>query len=78
MEQSCRSGARSGRNLQVPRDGVESGAFTVPGPAETEARALCHATGRFHDPCCAREWGRAGQGEFEAVVVDLLLRGLHT
>lgn len=59
------------------RDGVRNGAFTVPGPAETAARALFHATGRFHEPCHVREWGRAGvEGEFEAVV-DLLLRGLH-
>ncbi|MFD5268776.1 TetR family transcriptional regulator [Streptomyces sp. NPDC058335] len=65
-----------GQLTRIVRDGVESGAFTVPGPAETEARALFHATGRFHDPCYAREWERPGvEGEFEAVV-ELLLRGL--
>ncbi|MGX1269835.1 TetR family transcriptional regulator [Streptomyces phaeoluteigriseus] len=65
-----------GQLTRIVRDGVASGAFTVPGPAETEARALFHATGRFHDPCYAREWERPGvQDEFEAVV-ELLLRGL--
>ncbi|MFE7648121.1 TetR family transcriptional regulator [Streptomyces phaeoluteigriseus] len=65
-----------GQLTRIVRDGVESGAFAVPGPAETEARALFHATGRFHDPCYAREWERPGvEDEFEAVV-ELLLRGL--
>ncbi|USQ88211.1 TetR family transcriptional regulator [Streptomyces phaeoluteigriseus] len=65
-----------GQLTRIVRDGVESGAFAVPGPAETEARALFHATGRFHDPCYAREWKRPGvEDEFEAVV-ELLLRGL--
>ncbi|MET9500636.1 TetR family transcriptional regulator [Streptomyces sp. NPDC006622] len=65
-----------GQLTRIVRAGVDSGAFTVPGPTETEARALFHATGRFHDPCYAREWERPGaQGDFEAVV-ELLLRGL--
>ncbi|OQD55271.1 TetR family transcriptional regulator [Streptomyces phaeoluteigriseus] len=65
-----------GQLTRIVRDGVESGAFAVPGPAETEARALFHATGRFHDPCYAREWKQPGvEDEFEAVV-ELLLRGL--
>jgi AcrR family transcriptional regulator len=60
----------------IVQAGVETGAFTVPGPAMTEARALFHATGRFHDPCYAREWELPGvEDEFEAVV-ELLLRGL--
>ncbi|MEU9985241.1 TetR/AcrR family transcriptional regulator [Streptomyces sp. NPDC007971] len=55
--------------------GAGSGAFTVPDPAAA-ARAVFHATGRFHDPCYAREWQQPGiQEEFEEVV-DLLVRGL--
>ncbi|MFF4038687.1 TetR family transcriptional regulator [Streptomyces sp. NPDC001816] len=56
--------------------GAASGAFTAPDPAAT-ARAVFQATGRFHDPCHAREWQQPGvQEEFEAVV-DLLVRGLR-
>jgi hypothetical protein len=41
------------------------------------ARALFHATDRFHDPCHAREWTRPEiQDELDAVL-DLLLRGLE-
>ncbi|MFA7754839.1 TetR family transcriptional regulator [Streptomyces sp. NRRL B-2790] len=57
--------------------GAGSGAFTVPDPAAA-ARAVFHATGRFHDPCYAREWQQPGiQEEFEEVV-DLLVRGLSS
>ncbi|MYX45247.1 TetR family transcriptional regulator [Streptomyces sp. SID89] len=56
--------------------GVATGAFTAADPAAT-AQALFHATGRFHDPCYAREWTRPGvEDEFDAVL-DLLLRGLR-
>lgn len=56
--------------------GAESGDFTVPDPA-TAARAVFHATGRFHDPGYAREWTEPGiEEEFEAVVA-LLVRGLR-
>ncbi|MFJ5528858.1 TetR family transcriptional regulator [Streptomyces sp. NPDC093261] len=62
---------------EILRDGVARGAFTTaPDPAVT-ARAVFHATGRFHDPSYAGEWGRPGiEAEFDAVV-DLLLRGLR-
>ncbi|MFE0255200.1 TetR family transcriptional regulator [Streptomyces sp. NPDC059010] len=56
--------------------GTDTGAFTVADPA-IAARALFQATGRFHDPCYAKEWELPGvEGELEAVV-DLLLRGLR-
>ncbi|MFJ8195705.1 TetR family transcriptional regulator [Streptomyces sp. NPDC096152] len=57
--------------------GADAGTFTAADPAAT-ARALFHATGRFHDPCYAPEWEQAGiEAEFEAVL-DLVLRGLRT
>ncbi|MEU6480853.1 TetR family transcriptional regulator [Streptomyces sp. NPDC047017] len=56
--------------------GAAAGVLAAADPAAT-ATALFHATGRFHDPCYAREWKRPGvQGEFDAVL-DLLLRGLR-
>ncbi|MFF7973330.1 TetR family transcriptional regulator [Streptomyces sp. NPDC007905] len=55
--------------------GTGAGAFTAPDPAAA-ARAVFQATGRFHDPCYAREWQQPGiRTEFEAVV-ELLVRGL--
>jgi AcrR family transcriptional regulator len=65
----------TGQLTRIIEAGTGSGAFTAPDPAAA-ARAVFHATGRFHDPGYAREWQRPGvQEEFEAVV-DLLLRGL--
>ncbi|MGI5443147.1 TetR family transcriptional regulator [Streptomyces shenzhenensis] len=62
---------------RMVRDGTESGGFTVSDPA-TAARAVFHATGRFHDPAYAREWQRPGiEDEFTALV-DLLVRGLRS
>ncbi|WP_333772679.1 TetR/AcrR family transcriptional regulator [Streptomyces sp. IBSBF 3136] len=55
--------------------GAGAGSFTTPDPAAA-ARAVFQATGRFHDPCYAREWQQPGiRTEFEAVV-ELLVRGL--
>ncbi|MFF3329713.1 TetR/AcrR family transcriptional regulator [Streptomyces sp. NPDC002888] len=66
----------TGQLERIVRAGAESGVFTAPAPAAT-ARAVFHATDRFHDPCHAREWEQPGiEGEFEAVV-DLVLRGLR-
>ncbi|GGW38347.1 TetR family transcriptional regulator [Streptomyces lucensis JCM 4490] len=56
--------------------GTGSGAFSVPDPAAA-ARAVFHATGRFHDPCYAREWTAPGIQEEFTAVVDLLVRGLR-
>ncbi|WP_439943001.1 TetR family transcriptional regulator [Streptomyces sp. BBFR115] len=66
----------TGQLTGIVEAGVATGAFTTGDPAAT-ARALFHATGRFHDPCYAREWTRPGvEDEFDAVL-DLLLRGLR-
>ncbi|GAA2474540.1 MULTISPECIES: TetR/AcrR family transcriptional regulator [Actinomycetes] len=56
--------------------GAGSGTFSVSDPAAA-ARAVFQATGRFHDPCYAREWTRPGVGEEFTAVVDLLVRGLR-
>ncbi|GAA3063996.1 TetR family transcriptional regulator [Streptomyces glomeratus] len=62
---------------EILRDGAVRGAFTPALDPVVTARAVFHATGRFHDPAYAGEWGRPGiEAEFEAVV-DLLLRGLR-
>ncbi|MFI1163365.1 TetR family transcriptional regulator [Streptomyces sp. NPDC020801] len=56
--------------------GAAAGTLVSADPAVT-AHALFHATGRFHDPCYAREWERPEiEEEFEAVL-DLVLRGLR-
>lgn len=66
----------TGQLTRIVQAGVEAGTFTAPDPA-TAARALFHATARFHDPGYAREWEKPGvEGELEAVV-DLLVRGLR-
>ncbi|MEW5353095.1 TetR/AcrR family transcriptional regulator [Streptomyces sp. 16-176A] len=66
----------TGQLTAIVEAGVATGAFTAADPAAT-AQALFHATGRFHDPCYAREWTRPGvEDEFDAVL-DLLLRGLR-
>ncbi|MFF8727477.1 TetR/AcrR family transcriptional regulator [Streptomyces sp. NPDC015171] len=67
----------TGQLTRIIEDGAGSGAFDAPDPAAA-ARAVFHATGRFHDPGYAREWQRPGvQEEFEAVV-NLLVRGLSS
>ncbi|MFI9805612.1 TetR/AcrR family transcriptional regulator [Streptomyces sp. NPDC052301] len=58
-------------------DGAGPGTFRVPDPAAA-ARAVFQATGRFHDPCYAREWTRPGIDEEFTAVVDLLVRGLSS
>ncbi|MER5225942.1 TetR family transcriptional regulator [Streptomyces flaveus] len=66
----------TGQLTEIVRAGVDAGVFTTADPA-TAARALFHATGRFHDPVYAPEWEQPGiDAEFEAVM-DLVLRGLR-
>lgn len=66
----------TGQLARIIAAGTESGDFTAADPA-TAARAVFHATGRFHDPAYAREWTEPGvEEEFEAVV-GLLVRGLR-
>ncbi|MET9252621.1 TetR family transcriptional regulator [Streptomyces sp. NPDC003717] len=60
---------------RIVRAGAASGAFTAADP-RAAAFAVFHASGRFHDPCYAREWERPEiEAEF-AGVVELVLRGL--
>ncbi|MEV5544769.1 TetR family transcriptional regulator [Streptomyces sp. NPDC052309] len=61
---------------RIVRAGAEAGTFAAPDP-EAAARAVFHATGRFHDPCHAQEWERPGVEEEFTAVVDLLVRGLR-
>jgi AcrR family transcriptional regulator len=66
----------TGQLTTIIEHGVERGAFASSAPVVT-ARAVFDATGRFHDPCYAREWEQPGiDAEFEAVV-ELVLRGLR-
>ncbi|MER6029719.1 TetR family transcriptional regulator [Streptomyces sp. NPDC001851] len=67
----------TGQLTRIIADGAGSGAFTVPDPAAA-ARAVFQATGRFHDPCHAREWTAPGVDEEFTAVVDLLIRGLSS
>ncbi|MEG3629716.1 TetR family transcriptional regulator [Streptomyces poriticola] len=61
---------------RIIRSGVDTGVFTADDP-EATARAVFQATGRFHDPGYAREWGLPGVEEEFAAVVELLVRGLR-
>ncbi|MGW5460843.1 TetR family transcriptional regulator [Streptomyces sp. NPDC003996] len=62
---------------RIIADGAGSGTFPVLDPAAA-ARAVFQATGRFHDPCYAREWTAPGVDEEFTAVVDLLIRGLSS
>lgn len=65
-----------GQLTVIIRAGVEAGVFTAPDPA-VAARAVFHATGRFHDPDYARQWKKPGVEDDFTAVVDLLLHGLR-
>ncbi|MFF3915552.1 TetR family transcriptional regulator [Streptomyces sp. NPDC001852] len=67
----------TGQLTRIIADGAGSGTFPVPDPAAA-ARAVFQATGRFHDPCYAREWTTPGVDEEFTAVVDLLVRGLSS
>ncbi|MDX3802518.1 TetR/AcrR family transcriptional regulator [Streptomyces sp. AK04-3B] len=66
----------TGQLTRIIEAGVASGAFAAPAP-QAAARAVFHATGRFHDPGYHRVWERPGVEEDFTAVVDLLLRGLR-
>ncbi|MDQ0748328.1 AcrR family transcriptional regulator [Streptomyces africanus] len=67
----------TGQLTRIVEAGVESGAFAAGTDPAMTARALFHATGRFHDPCYAREWEEPGiEADFTAVM-DLLVRALR-
>ncbi|EKX67899.1 TetR family transcriptional regulator [Streptomyces ipomoeae] len=66
----------TGQLTQIVRSGVDTGLFTATDPA-TAARAVFHATARFHDPAYAPAWRQPDiEAQFEAVV-DLVVRGLR-
>ncbi|WEO97548.1 TetR family transcriptional regulator [Streptomyces sp. FXJ1.172] len=67
----------TGQLTAIITTGAGSGTFPVPDPAAA-ALAVFQATGRFHDPCHAREWTRPGIDEEFTAVVDLLVRGLRS
>ncbi|KOV67934.1 TetR/AcrR family transcriptional regulator [Streptomyces sp. MMG1121] len=67
----------TGQLTRIITAGAGSGTFSVSDPAAA-ARAVFQATGRFHDPCYAREWIRPGVDEEFTAVVDLLVRGLSS
>ncbi|WP_225821192.1 TetR family transcriptional regulator [Streptomyces naphthomycinicus] len=67
----------TGQLTRIIAAGAGSGDFRVPDPA-VAARAVFQATGRFHDPCHARDWARQGIEEEFTAVVDLLVRGLSS
>ncbi|POX47470.1 TetR family transcriptional regulator [Streptomyces sp. Ru71] len=66
----------TGQLARIVEDGVATGAFTAADPAAT-ARAVFHATARFHDPGYAREWTAPGIEEEFTALTDLLVRGLR-
>ncbi|MEU9432075.1 TetR family transcriptional regulator [Streptomyces sp. NPDC048252] len=66
----------TGQLTRIIEAGVAAGDFAVPDP-RTTARAVFHATGRFHDPGYHRLWERSEAQEDFTAVVDLLLRGLR-
>ncbi|NUW31911.1 TetR family transcriptional regulator [Nonomuraea sp. SMC257] len=67
-----------GQLARIIHEGLERGDF-APADASPEAlaRAVFDATGRFHDPAYAREWGDPGIDAEFAALVDLVLRGLR-
>ncbi|MET9082100.1 TetR family transcriptional regulator [Streptomyces sp. NPDC004237] len=67
----------TGQLTEIVRDGVATGAFAVADPVAA-ARAVFHATGRFHDPGYAREWERPEAEADFASLVELLVRGLRS
>ncbi|MFD9117966.1 TetR family transcriptional regulator [Streptomyces bottropensis] len=66
----------TGQLADIFRSGVAAGAFAATDPAAT-ARAVFHATARFHDPSYAPIWRQPDiEAQFEAVV-ELVTRGLR-
>jgi hypothetical protein len=61
---------------RIIQAGVDTGDFAAT-DAEASARAVFQATGRFHDPCYAKEWEEPGTEADFAAVVDLLVQGLR-
>lgn len=66
-----------GQLARIVEDGVAQGSFAAR-DAATAARAVFHATARFHDPAYAGEWSRDGVEDDFHAVRDLVLSGLRT
>jgi AcrR family transcriptional regulator len=64
---------------RIIEDGVAQGEFALPAgtPVPTVARAVLHATSRFHDPAHAAHWAQPGVDEEFTAVRDLVLRALR-
>ncbi|MGW0843271.1 TetR family transcriptional regulator [Streptomyces sp. NPDC002787] len=60
---------------RIIRSGADTGTFTSADP--TTARAVFHATARFHDPSYAPVWRQPDIEEQFAAVVNLVVRGLR-
>ncbi|MBF8188181.1 TetR family transcriptional regulator [Nonomuraea sp. K274] len=65
----------TGQIERIITAGIERGELTAADPA-TAARAVLHATTRFHDPVHAAEWVTPGIEEEFAAVWDLVHLGL--
>ncbi|WEH18039.1 TetR family transcriptional regulator [Streptomyces sp. VNUA24] len=66
----------TGQLADIVRAGADTGVFAAADPAAT-ARAVFHATARFHDPSYAPVWRQPDiEAQFEAVVA-LVVRGLR-
>jgi AcrR family transcriptional regulator len=63
---------------RIIKDGLARGEFVLPAGMQvrTAARAVLHATSRYHDPAHAAHWSDPGAGEEFAAVRDLVLRSL--
>ncbi|WP_405961171.1 TetR family transcriptional regulator [Streptomyces sp. NBC_00024] len=67
----------TGQLARIVQSGVDARTFTSTAPAPA-ARAVFHATARFHDPSYAPVWRQPDiEAQFEAVV-ELVMRGLRT
>ncbi|GGO53171.1 TetR family transcriptional regulator [Streptomyces daqingensis] len=68
-----------GQLAQIIEAGRDEGEFAADaiGSAYEAARAVFHATARFHDPVYAAEWSRPGVEDDFLSVRSLVLRGLR-
>ena len=60
---------------QLVQAGMDAGELAAGDPAAT-ARALLHATARFHHPALSGEWADPRQADDLDAVVGLVVRGL--
>ena len=68
----------TGQLTRIIEAGVDGGHLQPSADPEATARAVFHATGRFHDPrLLPRSGSEPGVEDDFTAVVDLLLRGLR-